>query len=84
MKVKLTPELRDTIYMSDEKTITGHGRWDVSYESIINWEGNTYLVKWSVGATEQQDYDSFDYSEEVELIPVAQQEVTQVKWVPVE
>lgn len=53
------------------KETTGRGRWDIRKRIVIrNDDGQHYAAKYSVGATESQDYDSFDNRETYEFAPV--------------
>jgi len=67
----------------ETKTV-GHSRWSIEKEAIIyNKEsGKHYSLRWSEGATEQQDEEPFEYSEP-ELVEVTHQEVMIKQWIPV-
>lgn len=53
------------------KETTGRGRWDIRKRIVIrNAEGQHYAATYSVGATESQDYNSFDNCETYEFTPV--------------
>ena len=58
-----------------QSTIVEHSRWSVHYEEIFEHEGKYYRTYYSVGATESQDEQPYEYDEDM----IECQEVEQVK-----
>ncbi|URZ16890.1 hypothetical protein [Clostridium felsineum] len=72
----------DDDYISDE--VTGTSRWSIFHEMIFAYDGKTYAVQYSVGATELQDEHPFDDEGElVEVVEMKEVEVTVKKYVVV-
>ena len=66
-----------------EQRITGTSRWSVNHEAIILYQGKYYRVRYSTGATEQQEerpFEDVDYAKfvEVKSIPLITHEWKEV------
>ena len=89
--MKLTREEAQSIVYEDledwktvETNIVDSSRWSIIYESIFEHipSGKFYLMSYSVGATEQQDEQAFEY-EDPEPVEVHQVEKVVKVWEPV-
>lgn len=56
------------------------GRWDISYELVFVFNGKYYKTIWSRGATEQQEYDYWEFNKDIGCVEVEQREVTVHQW----
>lgn len=79
-------EVEELVYDSVEERIVDTTRWDIVYESIVEYEGSYWRVGWSTGATEHQDYSSFRGGwgvepEPLELTKVVKKQVVKEVWV---
>ena len=92
-KMKLTQEEGRMIVYGDHKDweavkgtkqITEHTRWSICYEGVFLHKptGKHYELYWSIGATEQQDEQPFEYDDPTP-IEVEKKTVEVEKWVPV-
>lgn len=72
-------------WSSVEEEIIDSRRWSNRYLGVFRHKpsGKFYQMSWSVGATEQQDEQPFEY-EVPEPIEVVQEEVKVLKWVEAE
>lgn len=57
-------------------------RWGIIHDTVIESEGKFYLIRWEDGATEYQDYTS--YEDGAEGTEVEEVWVSVQKWAPVE
>lgn len=48
-----------------EEHIINHTRWSVVYERVFKHEGKFYRTVYSVGATEYQDQEPYEYDEDM-------------------
>ena len=61
--------------------IEGHSRWSIHYEAVFQHEGKFYRTTYSVGATESQDEQPYEYEEgEIECPEVFPYEVTVTRY----
>lgn len=68
-----------------EDIIINHGRWSVTHELIFKWKDDKiYRTHYSVGATEYQPEEAWEYDDEIECEEVKMQKSTGFDWVPVE
>ena len=78
MKIKIPKETaRDILFEGDggeiiEDNIVDHGRWSVVHKIILKYQDKYYRASYSVGATEHQDEQAWEYDDEVELTEVHQ------------
>ena len=67
-----------------ENTLSSTTRWSHIYEMVFSYDGKFYMTDYSTGATEQQDEQPFEYSDEkIECIEVVPVEVKTIKYVAV-
>ena len=68
-----------------EVNVVDNTRWSIVKDGIFRHlpTGKFYSTSWSVGATEYQDEQPFEYEEEVELQEVVPKQVTVTQYVPV-
>lgn len=71
--------------VSGTRQIIAHNRWSVVYTAVFRIipDDKYYQTKWSIGATEIQGEEPFDYTDPI-FIEVEQKEITEKKWVPIE
>jgi hypothetical protein len=63
--------------------IVGHGRWSVTHRCIFDFEGKYYSTSYSVGATEMQDEEPYEYATDpIECREVVKEEYTAIRYVP--
>ena len=43
----------------------GHSRWSVQYQMVFSFEGKTYISHYSIGATEYQMEEPYEYDKEM-------------------
>ena len=69
-------------YAIMENDMIDTGRWDIQYRLVFQYQGDKYYeVYYSRGATEYQDYDSFeDEGDEMECQEVEPVEVKVIKY----
>lgn len=87
----LSDEARDVVredhedWEKVESEIVESSRWSIIYSGVFKHipTGKYYAASWSVGATEQQDEQPFEYEDEVEFYEVVQKPVTVMQWVSV-
>ncbi len=89
----LTPEeAREVIWDDHEDWVNEEGphleesrRWSLIYTGIFLHKSTNkyYQFCWSVGATEQQDEQPFQYEKEVKVIEVHKLLVQKEEWLPV-
>lgn len=70
-------------YCCQDITILEKSRWSVVREGVFEYQGRTYQIWWSEGATEYQDEEPWEH-DDPEPIEVVKKEVTRYEWVPVE
>jgi hypothetical protein len=63
-----------------EDKIISHSRWSVIHSLIIKYNDKYYKTSYSVGATEYQDEQAWEYDDEVELVEVHQVPKTIMVW----
>lgn len=63
-----------------QDTITHNSRWNIHHEIVVEYKGEFYLAYYSVGATEQQDEQAWEYDEDVEFIPAKKVEKVITVW----
>lgn len=64
-------------YTNVKTEFIGETRWGIVRRTIFMVpDGSLYAFEWEGGATEQQDYDSFDDFDTVEAYPVVPVQVT--------
>jgi len=83
MKFK-TEFLRNELYLPDEALedhIIDNDRWSIMHEIIFEYEGKHYMTWYSIGATEMQPEQPWDYEDEVDCKEVELKEITEKKWV---
>jgi hypothetical protein len=56
--------LREVIEDAIEDKIVDNSRWSIIHEAIFQHEGKFYLTSYSVGATEQQDEQPYEYDKD--------------------
>jgi hypothetical protein len=65
--------LQEQVGEGVQKTIVKHSRWSVHYKEIFEHEGKYYRTFYSVGATESQDEQPYEYDEDmIECLEVQQ------------
>lgn len=75
----------DARYSPVDEEMVGRSRWGIFYDTVFeDANGDYWQFTWEDGATESQDYDSFDYDKTVTCTKVVKQLVEVEKWVPVE
>lgn len=75
----------DARYSPVDEEIVGRTRWGVLYDTVfLDENGDYWQFTWEDGATESQDYDSFDLDDSVTATRVVQEKVVVEKWVPYE
>lgn len=73
----------DARYSPVDEEIVGRTRWGILYDTVFKDEnGDYWQFTWEDGATESQDYDSFDFDSSVEATKVVKKSVVVDKWVP--
>lgn len=65
--------------------LTNHSRWSVGKTAVFIQKSTNkcYRFDWSVGATESQDEQPYEYEKEVVVTEVSLQSVTREEWLPV-
>lgn len=58
------------------KNICDTSRWSIVYAMVVKYEDKLYETSYSVGATEQQDEQPWEYNDEVEFVEVRPVEKT--------
>ena len=84
-------EGREVVYGDDEDwetvvtEIIEHSRWTVMHEGVFKHKPTNkfYRLYWSVGATEQQDEQAFEY-DDPNPIEVIEKQVMKTEWVKLE
>lgn len=66
-----------------EDTVMGNSRWSVRHKLTVRIKDKFYQTTYSVGATEQQDEQPWEYDSEVNFTEVEQVEKIVKVWVPV-
>ena len=62
--------------------ICGNDRWSISHEQVFKYKGKFYKTHYSVGATEMQDEQPYEYdSDEIELKEVFPVEKTIIDFI---
>lgn len=56
-KDDLLDEVHETVY----DKIVGSSRWSLKYERVFTHDGRFYMTTYSVGATEHQDEQAYEY-----------------------
>lgn len=75
----------DARYSPVDEEIVGRTRWGVLYDTVFKDENGEYWqFTWEDGATESQDYDSFDFEDYITATKVERKSIVVDKWVPVE
>jgi hypothetical protein len=70
-------------YRVIEKSITDTGRWSIRYSQVFEYDGNFYLTRFSVGATECQDEVPYeDQGDEITVTQVYPVKKTVIAYVP--
>lgn len=84
-------ELRDIVWDDHpaaeviEDNVTDNSRWSIHHTCIFKYGGVYYRTHYSVGATESQDEQPYEYDgDEIEVEVVEQREVKVLKWVKVD
>lgn len=73
----------DARYSPVDEDIVGRTRWGILYDTVFKDEnGDHWQFTWEDGATESQDYDSFDFDNKVKATKVVKKSVVVDKWVP--
>lgn len=68
-----------------EDTVTDNSRWSIHHTCIFKYGGVHYRTHYSVGATESQDEQPYEYDgDEIEVEVVEQREVKVIQWVKVD
>ena len=49
-----------------QNEIDGHSRWEIYYRVVFKYEEKFYASVYSMGATEQQDSQPYEYDDEIE------------------
>ena len=86
MKIKIPKETaRDILFEGDggeiiEDNIVDHGRWSVVHKIILKYQDKYYRTSYSVGATEYQDEQAWEYDDEVELTEVHKVPKVVISW----
>lgn len=69
------------VYKVIQKEIEETSRWSVHYSMVFEFEGKLYLTNYSIGATEMQDEDPYEYDDdEIECCEVEAYEATIIKF----
>lgn len=71
-------------YNAISETIVDTSRWSIIYEIIFEDEGKFYKAGYSVGATEYQEEEPWEYEKIINAVEVEQKEVTTIQWVEVD
>lgn len=88
--MKLTAEqARDIVWESDEdwqsveEEVVGNDRWSIHKTGVFKHipTAKFYRFNWSVGATEYQDEQPYEYDKEVEVAEVELREILVKQWV---
>lgn len=75
----------DARYSPVDEEIVGRTRWGVLYDTVFEDEnGDYWQFTWEDGATESQDYDSFDFDKKVTATKVEKRSTMVDKWVPID
>lgn len=82
-EIGLPGEPYDDRFEIVEDRITSNSRWSIHHELIIKFDGDYYMAEYSVGATELQEEEPWEYDNEVTFTRVKPVEVTVMKYVPV-
>ena len=81
-------EVRELVWDSVHDEYTGRSRWGIYIDSVIKDDDGYWLVSWEDGATESQDYDSFEsWGEKPEMITLTKVEKKSIvvdKWVEID
>ncbi|MCF4099796.1 hypothetical protein [Maritalea mediterranea] len=65
--------------------IVDTSRWSNIYDLVFEWQGSFYRTSYSVGATEMQDEQPFEYADaEVECFEVAPKVISKTIYEPIE
>jgi hypothetical protein len=72
----------DLPYSAIEDKVIDNSRWSIHHEIVFEHEGKFYRTYYSVGATECQDEEPWEYDDEVDCTEVVQKEITVMAWVP--
>ncbi len=85
-------DLQDMVYEGEgplkivDTTVSGHSRWSVEHSVVFKdtRTGKFYRSYYSVGATEMQDEQAYEYAEnEVSCREVVSSKVETVVWIPI-
>jgi hypothetical protein len=63
-----------------EDKITGNSRWSIEHDIVIEYKGKFYIGFYTVGATEQQDEQAWEYDDTVKFYPAKQVEKRILVW----
>lgn len=66
-----------------EDKVVDNTRWSIIHEIVFEDNGKFYQTEYSVGATEMQSEEPWEYEDEVECTEVELREVTVKKWMPI-
>lgn len=67
-----------------ESKIVDQGRWTTTHEIVFEHEGTFWRTTYSVGSTEFQDSEPWEWDGEVECVEVERRKVEVDMWMPVE
>lgn len=88
--LKLSKEEAQSIVWGEHPTakiadnrIYGHSRWSIQYDLVFKLDNKLYKTKYSIGSTEQQDEQPFEYEDEVECVEVEAYTQTIIDYRPV-
>ena len=73
----------ETVSGKVEDVITGRSRWSIHYRLVFGHGGKLYRTSYSIGATEMQDEQAFEYRDEYECDEVEAYEKTVTAYRPV-
>lgn len=80
--------LQDTVYEETNETeiildeVIDNSRWSIQHKMVFKYKDKFYMSFYSVGATEQQYEEAYEYADnEIDCDEVEQKEITVKKWV---
>jgi hypothetical protein len=83
-KKELLVDELDLPWEAKEKRVIDTTRWSIIYEIVFEYDGKNYMTTCSVGATEQQYEEPWEFEDDVECTEVELREVVVKKWVDVD